>query len=87
MRTEGFESYSIKNEGKLCNARGGSATDGSFLKMMIPDTDTNGPAGGYSPTGDPTFSWLQSAGQYCQAGRCVLRMEAASAQSHAARMC
>jgi hypothetical protein len=69
MRSEDYSSYKIVNDGVMCDARGGSANDGSYLKITVPDTDINVPTGGYSPVGDPTFSWLQSAGQYCQAGR------------------
>ena len=27
------------------------------------------PTGGYSPVGDPTFSWLQNTPAYCTAGK------------------
>jgi hypothetical protein len=82
MRTEGFTAYYIKNEGVMCNARSGPAcpppppgggkaptcTD-PYLKQNILDSDENSPAGGYTPTGDPSYSWLQNSGLYCQVGR------------------
>ena len=72
MRSEDYAFYTIVNDGIMCDARGGPATDGSYLKITLPDSDTSTPTGGFTPVGDPTFSWLQSASDYCQAGRCAL---------------
>merc|ERR1719240_681618 len=68
MRTQDFQEYIIKNENTACIAKA-STVFGSAPKLSILDSDPASPTDGFSPVGDPTFSWLQSQNEYCQAGR------------------
>jgi hypothetical protein len=63
LHIDGYDSYTIPNEGKMCNVR--TAPDKTALKITVPDSNTNSPTGGYSPVGDPSFYWLQDQNYYC----------------------